>query len=111
MGEGGADVSSDRGPLAIIAGGGPVPRIVADAAARAGRPVFIVGIAGEAGEEIAAHPHEILKWGQFGRLMTLLAEHHTRDIVMVGTVGSRPELRDLKLDLGAVTLMDVEVKE
>ncbi len=97
--------SSGRGPLAIIAGGGPVPIIVAAAAARAGRPVFIAGIAGEAGEEIAAYPHEMLKWGQFGRLMTLLEAHGTRDIVMVGTVGSRPELRDLKLDLGAVKLM------
>jgi DUF1009 family protein len=99
------DVPSARGPLAIIAGGGPVPLIVAAAAAREGRPVFIVGIAGEAEPGIAAYPHEVLKWGQFGRLMTLLAEHGTRDIVMIGTVSARPELRDLKLDMGAVTLM------
>jgi len=105
VGEGAAGLPSDRGPLAIIAGGGPVPRIVADAAARAGRPVFIAGIAGEAGEDIAAYPHEMLKWGQFGRLMALLAEHGTREIVMIGTVNARPELRDLKLDLGAVALM------
>lgn len=99
------DSSSGRGPLAIIAGGGPVPAIVAAAAARAGRPVFIAGIAGEAGPEIAAYPHEVLKWGQYGRLMTLLEAHGTKDIVMIGTVNSRPELRDLKLDMGAVKLM------
>ncbi len=82
-----------------------MPAIVAAAAVRAGRPVFIAGIAGEAGPEIAAYPHEVLKWGQFGRLMTLLEAHGTRDIVMIGTVNSRPELRDLKLDMGAVKLM------
>ncbi len=99
------DAPSARGPLAIIAGGGPVPLIVAGAAARQGRPVFIAGIAGEAEPGIAAFPHEVLKWGQFGRLMTLLAEHGTREIVMIGTVSARPELRDLKLDMGAVKLM------
>jgi len=79
--------------------------IVAQAAVRAGRPVFIAGIAGEVGPEIAAFPHEVLKWGQYGRLMTLLKAHGSRDIVMVGNVVSRPELRDLRLDMGAVKLM------
>jgi hypothetical protein len=37
--------------------------------------------------------------------MALLKEHGSRDIVMVGTVVSRPELRDLRLDMGAVKLM------
>ena len=100
-----AEPGRGRGALAIIAGGGPVPAIVAAAAARAGRPVFIAGIAGEAGPEIAAYPHEFLKWGQFGRLMALLEAHQTREIVMIGTVNSRPDLRDLKLDMGAVKLM------
>jgi DUF1009 family protein len=92
-------------PLAIVAGGGPVPLIVANAAARAGRHVFIAGIFGEAGPEIAAFPHEVVKWGQYGRLMALFKEHGILDVVMVGTVVSRPELRDLKLDMGAVKLM------
>lgn len=97
--------ATDRGPLAIVAGGGPVPLIVANAAARAGRPVFIVGIAGEADDTIAAYPHEVLKWGQFGRLETLLAEHGTKEVVLVGTIGSRPDLKDMKLDFGAVRVM------
>jgi DUF1009 family protein len=99
------DPSAGRGPLAIIAGGGPVPAIVAAAGVRAGRPVFIAGIAGEVGPEIEAYPHEVLKWGQYGRLMALLEAHGTRDVVMIGTVNSRPEMRDLKLDMGAVKLM------
>jgi UDP-2,3-diacylglucosamine hydrolase len=95
----------DRGPLTIVAGGGPVPLIVADAAQRAGRPVFIVGIAGEAGDSIAAYPHEFVRWGQFGRLEALLAEQRTREIVLVGTISARPDLKDLRLDLGAIRLM------
>ena len=45
-----------------------MPLIVAAAAARAGRPVFIVGIDGEADAEIAALPDEFIEWGQIGRL-------------------------------------------
>ncbi|HET7717357.1 MAG TPA: UDP-2,3-diacylglucosamine diphosphatase LpxI [Bauldia sp.] len=97
--------AGDRGPLTIIAGGGPVPLIVAEAAARAGRPVFIVGIAGEADDGIAAWPHETLRWGQFGRLEALLAEHGTREVVLVGNVGSRPDIKDMKLDFGAVRVV------
>jgi len=43
--------------LTIIAGGGPIPSYVASAAAKAGRPVFVVGIKGEADQAIAAFPH------------------------------------------------------
>lgn len=97
--------TTGRGPLAIIAGGGPVPRIVADAAARAGRPVFIAGIDGEADESITGHPHEFIKWGQFGRLEALLAEHGTKELVLVGTIMTRPDVKNLKLDFGAVRLV------
>ena len=55
-------------PLTIIAGGGPVPAHVAAAAVKAGRPVFVVGIRGEADPAIAAFPHEFLSWGELGRL-------------------------------------------
>jgi UDP-2,3-diacylglucosamine hydrolase len=95
----------DRGPLTIVAGGGPVPLIVANAAAREGRSVFIAGIDGEADETISAYPHERLKWGQFGRLETLLAEHKTKEMVLVGTIRTRPDVRDFKLDFGAVRVV------
>lgn len=99
------DPTAGRGPLAIIAGGGPVPLIVADAAARAGRPVFIAGIEGEADAAIARYPHEFIRWGQFGRLEALLAEHRTKELVLVGTIMTRPDVRNIKLDFGAVRLV------
>lgn len=99
------DPAADRGPLTIVAGGGPVPLIVAAAAARAGRPVFIAAIAGEADAGVAAWPHEFLKWGQFGRFESLLAAHKTREVVLVGNVTSRPDFKDIKLDMGTVRVM------
>lgn len=99
------DPTRGRGPLAIIAGGGPVPLIVADAATRAGRPVFIAGIEGEADAAIARYPHEFIRWGQFGRLETLLAEHKTKELVLVGTIMTRPDVNNIKLDFGAVRLV------
>lgn len=89
-------------PLAIIAGGGSVPLIVASAAERAGRPVFIVGIEGEADKEIAAYPHSWFGWGQIGRLLRALRDHRTRELVLVGRIGRRPDYRRLRLDLGAL---------
>lgn len=105
MGRGELDPIPGRGPLAIIAGGGPVPLVVADAAARAGRPVFIAGIEGEADAAIARYPHEFIRWGQFGRLEALLAEHKTRELVLIGTIMARPDVKNIKLDFGALRLV------
>jgi UDP-2,3-diacylglucosamine hydrolase len=87
-------------PLAILAGGGAVPIIVASAAARVGRPVMIVGIEGEAGPEIAAFPHRWVGWGEVGRLLTLLRLHRTQDLVLVGRIGSRPDYLGMEVDRG-----------
>jgi DUF1009 family protein len=97
--------AADRGPLTVVAGGGPVPLIVADAAAGEGRSVFIVGIDGEAEAAIERYPHEYLKWGQFGRLEALLEAHGTKEVVLVGTIRVRPDLKDMKLDFGAARVI------
>src|SRR5258708_667861 len=95
-------------PLTIIAGGGPVPAHVAAAAVRAGRPVFVVGISGEAEQAIAAFPHEFLSWGQFGRLDQILKTHGSRDIVLIGSVRSRPDFKGITLDLATIrSLKDI----
>lgn len=96
--------SSDR-PLAIIAGGGSVPLHVAAAGLADGRKVLLVGIEGEADQRIADYPHAWFNWGQFGRLERLLAEHGTRDVVLVGGVRARPDFKRLKLDFGTVRVL------
>ncbi len=85
-------------PLAILAGGGALPAIVAEAALAAGRPVLILGIDGEAGEEITPYPHHWIKWGQFGRADSLLKAHGAREIVLVGVIRRRPDFRRIRFD-------------
>lgn len=85
-------------PLAILAGGGSVPGIVAAAAIRAGRPVLVIGIAGEADASIEAFPHRWVGWGDVGRLLASLKAHRSHDLVLVGRIGSRPDYLGMKLD-------------
>ncbi len=85
-------------PLAILAGGGVLPAIVAAAAEKAGRPVMILGIDGEAGEEITGFPHHWIKWGQFGRAENLIQAHGAREIVLVGAIRRRPNFRRVRFD-------------
>lgn len=96
--------SFDR-PLAIVAGGGSVPLHVAEAAIRDGRKVLVIGIEGEADQAIVDFPHEWFHWGQIGRLESLLADHGTRDVVLVGGVKTRPDFKRLKLDFRAVRIL------
>jgi DUF1009 family protein len=95
-------------PLTIIAGGGPVPAHVAAAAVKAGRPVFVIGIGGEADPAIAAFPHEFLSWGQLGRLDQILKTHGGSDLVLIGSVRSRPDFKGINLDLATMrSLKDI----
>lgn len=92
---------SGRPALGIIAGGGGVPLAVARAAAAAGRPVCILGIAGEADAAIETFPHHWLRWGEIGRLFDLLAREKVGDIVICGAV-SRPDFTAIRVDLGTI---------
>lgn len=95
-------------PLTIIAGGGSVPAHVAAAAVAAGRPVLIVALKGEADPAVEAFPHEWVGWGDLGRLDHLLASRKSRDMVMVGSVRTRPDFRSIKLDLATMkSLKDI----
>ncbi len=63
-----------------------MPFEVAQAAAAAGRKVFVVGLEGAAEARLAEFPHEFIKWGQIGRIEALVNAHGARDLVMIGTV-------------------------
>ena len=89
------------GPLGIIAGGGLLPCVIADAAASRGIELHIVGIRGEAREEIERFPHTWIKWGEVGRLFAALDDRGCRDLVIIGGV-TRPDPTNIKLDLGAI---------
>ncbi|SDU11486.1 hypothetical protein SAMN05428979_1706 [Stappia sp. ES.058] len=89
-------------PVAVICGGGRLPVEVIAAAVESGRRVVAIAIKGEADERIAAYNPSYLGWGQIGKLASLLEREGCRDVVMIGSVTRRPELRQIVGDLGTM---------
>lgn len=90
-----------RPTLAVIAGGGAVPAVVARAAEAAGRPVVVLAVTGEADASVEAFRHHWVRWGEIGRLFDLLTREKAGDIVICGAV-NRPDFSAIRVDLGAV---------
>jgi DUF1009 family protein len=92
-------------PLGLIAGGGVMPRRVADAAAKAGRAVHCVLIEGFArADDYARFPHEVVPLGRVGRMLQVMRAAGARDLVMAGRV-ARPSLLSMRLDADGVRLL------
>lgn len=90
-----------KGPLGIIAGRGSIPIVIAEAASSAGMPLHIVGIRGEASEDIERFPHTWIKWGEIGKLFNALSGSDCTDLVIIGGV-NRPDFENVRVDLGAI---------
>jgi len=95
------ETANIEGPLGIIAGRGPLPCAVAAVASARGLPLHIVGIRGEAREEIERFPHTWVKWGEIGKMFRALDNNGCADIVIIGGV-NRPDFSNVRLDLGAI---------
>jgi DUF1009 family protein len=92
-------------PLVILAAGGAVPFEVATAATAAGRKLLVLALEGEFDPRLNAFPLVAVKWGQIGRVQSLIAEHGAREIVMIGAVHKRPDFSAMGVDLGTLRLM------
>lgn len=90
-----------QGPLGIIAGRGPLPCVVAEAASGRGVPLHIVAIRGEAWDEIERFPHTWVKWGEIGKMFRALDQNGCGDLVIIGGV-NRPDFSNVRFDLGAI---------
>ena len=84
-------------PLGILAGGGDLPRAIAQAARDAGRAVFILALDGMTGDWANGFPHAWLSLGQIGKTLTLLRQHDCRELVFAGYV-ARPNFFKLRYD-------------
>jgi len=91
--------------LAILAGGGPLPRLLADAAVAQGRQVHIFAFEGFCEPAtLAGMPHDVVPIAKVGRLFARMHAAACADVVLAGPV-RRPGLRQLAGDLtGFVTL-------
>lgn len=91
---------ASRPVVGILAGGGTLPREIADAAAAGGARVVIVGLEGEAAQEsFPGHDVTIVNWGRIGELIRTLKSKGVTDLVIVGSV-RRPDLGLIRTDLG-----------
>lgn len=94
--------ATSSGPLAILAGGGAFPELVAAAARAAGRPVVIAAIRGAAEAGVTAYPHRYVGRGQLGAVIRLFRSAGARDLVIVGGLRERRLPRLSEIDLGAI---------
>jgi len=91
--------------LGLIAGGGELPRAVAEAARQAGRSVFVVPLVGSVAEEwVKDFPHEFLSPGEPGRIIKALKGAGAADVLLAGRV-DRPKFSELKLDAKGMMLL------
>jgi DUF1009 family protein len=91
--------------LGLIAGGGELPRAVAEAARSAGRGVFVVALAGSVSEDwVKDFPHEFLSPGEPGRIIKALKGAGAADVLLAGRV-DRPKFNEMKLDAKGMLLL------
>ncbi len=91
--------------LGLIAGGGELPRAVAEAVRATGRAVFVVPLVGSVTEDwVKDFPHEFLSPGEPGRIIKALKGAGASDVLLAGRV-DRPKFSEMKLDAKGVTLL------
>ena len=93
------------GAVGLIAGGGDLPRAVAQSAKAAGRAVFVVPLVGSVTEDwINGFHHEFLSPGEPGRIIKAMKAHGVTQVLMCGRV-DRPKFNELKLDAKGMLLL------
>lgn len=98
--------AAGQGTIAILSGAGLLPVRIAEAVRRQGGRPVVVAIAGEA--DPGAFPRtdiHVLHWGEIGRLTRLLKESGCGEAVFAGTIANRPDLTNVRPDLGALKLL------
>ena len=87
--------------VGILAGGGALPRELAESVRARGAQVHIVALDGEADGDFSGFPLTRLGWGKVGGMLRAFRRAGATDIVFVGSV-RRPDLTRLRPDLGFV---------
>ena len=97
--------AASKGVLGLIAGGGELPRAVAQAVRQAGRDVFVVPLVGSVMDMwVRDFPHEFLSPGEPGRIIKALRSAGAGEVLLCGRV-DRPKFNEMKLDAKGVMLL------
>ena len=91
--------------LAIVAGGGSLPVVLAEACRKRERPYFVVALEGFADADgLGSHPHGWARLGAVGRVLALIRREAAAEVVFAGHV-RRPSLASLRPDLYTARLL------
>ena len=91
--------------LGILAGGGGLPRRIADICARENRPYHILAIEGQAdAEELSGHPVVWCRLGAAAKAIKFMRRYEVREVVMAGPV-KRPSLAAIRPDIKALKVI------
>jgi DUF1009 family protein len=91
--------------LGLIAGGGELPRAVAEAARASGREVYVEALLGSVVEDWTnGFHHEFLSPGEPGRIIKAFKDHGVQDVLLCGRV-DRPKFNEMKLDAKGMLLL------
>ncbi|HZQ40800.1 MAG TPA: hypothetical protein VFA87_08405, partial [Rhizomicrobium sp.] len=91
-------------PLGLIAGGGDLPRAVAESVKEAGGDVFVVGLRGLCGTWAESFSNEWVSLGEPGRALKALKAANADRVLLAGRV-DRPKFGELKLDTRGLLVM------
>src|SRR6185312_11740506 len=90
--------------LGLIAGGGDLPRAVAQSARAQGRGVFVVALSGLCGDWVKDFPHATVALGEPGHALKALKNAGAQDVLLAGRV-ERPKFSELKLDTKGIMVL------
>ena len=83
--------------LGIIAGGGELPRAIAESAHKDGRTVFVLAINGSTDNWVSDYRHEWVGLGETGKAMKVLKTAGCADVLLAGRI-ERPKFSEIKID-------------
>ena len=93
-------------PIAILAGSGNLPRLLAEAVRQAGDKPVIFPIAGEAdAADFAGFTAHEIRWGEVGGFLRLVRGADCKEAVLIGGVTRRPNFKAIRPDLGALVFL------
>jgi DUF1009 family protein len=96
--------------LGLIAGGGDLPRAVAESVRAEGRDVFIAAVMGSLTESwVRDFPHEFISIGAPGQAFKSFRREGVTDVLLAGKV-DRPDFSSLKVDMKGVLLLPRAIK-
>ena len=94
--------------IALICGGGILPKNVAQALLKKQSDFAVIRLAGEADTDLElpqSIPVTTVGWGQIGRFFRFLEDQKCSHVLAVGGVTRRPDFSSLKLDFGGIKVL------